>query len=217
MPVLTAVDPASVEGPLKTLFDQAERSLKHVPSMLRLMANSPPILEAYLHFNQAFHETKLSERLNILIAVTVAELSGCDYMLSRAMTLGRQRGVAEAALNEARLGEAAEASARAALRFAIAVVQERGRVHAATVDGLRQAGYDDQEIVEIIAAVGLNVFRNYFNLVAGTESDDLAGWPGDAVPAPGLSSCLTARFRRSSPPAPVKARDRIRVEAYPQA
>ncbi len=159
MAVLTAVDPDSVEGPLKTLFDQAERSLKHVPTMLRLMANSPPILEAYLHVNQAFHQTKLTARLNVLIAVTVAELSGCDYMLSRAKSLGRQRGVTEEELNEARRGEAAEAGARAVLRFAIAVIQERGRVPASAVDELRRAGYDDQEIVEVIAAVGLNVFR----------------------------------------------------------
>ncbi len=29
----------------------------------------------------------------------------------------------------------------------------------------------DEEIVEIVAAVALNVFRNYFNLIAGTEID----------------------------------------------
>ena len=32
-------------------------------------------------------------------------------------------------------------------------------------------GFSDEEIVEIIAHVGINVFTNYFNLVAGTEVD----------------------------------------------
>lgn len=36
---------------------------------------------------------------------------------------------------------------------------------------LREAGYGDAEIVEIVAQVALNVFENYFNTVAQTELD----------------------------------------------
>jgi alkylhydroperoxidase family enzyme len=36
---------------------------------------------------------------------------------------------------------------------------------------LREAGFDDAEITEIVADVALNIFTNYFNLVAGTEID----------------------------------------------
>lgn len=36
---------------------------------------------------------------------------------------------------------------------------------------LRDAGYGDAEIIEIVAQVGLNVFENYLNNIAHTELD----------------------------------------------
>ncbi len=36
---------------------------------------------------------------------------------------------------------------------------------------LRSAGFSDGEIAEIVAFVALNLYRNYFNLVAAPEID----------------------------------------------
>ena len=36
---------------------------------------------------------------------------------------------------------------------------------------IRIAGFGEEEIVEIVAHVALNIFTNYFNLVAQTEID----------------------------------------------
>jgi hypothetical protein len=36
---------------------------------------------------------------------------------------------------------------------------------------LMEAGFTDGEVAEIVAAVVLNIYRNYFNLVAGPELD----------------------------------------------
>jgi hypothetical protein len=36
---------------------------------------------------------------------------------------------------------------------------------------LREAGFSQQEIVEIVAHVSLNMFENYFNMVAKTDLD----------------------------------------------
>ena len=46
---------------------------------------------------------------------------------------------------------------------------------------IRQAGYGDAEIAEIVGHVALNVFTNYFNTVAQTDVD----FPktGKSVPA----------------------------------
>jgi alkylhydroperoxidase family enzyme len=50
-------------------------------------------------------------------------------------------------------------------------VRERGWVDGEDVSSLRQAGFEDGQIVEIIAVVMLNMFTNYFNHVAETEID----------------------------------------------
>jgi uncharacterized peroxidase-related enzyme len=171
MQTLKAVDPATASGETKELFDITEQRIKRIPNMIRLLANSPAILDLYLRFNTAFEKTSLSRKLLSLITIAVSELNGCDYTLSTAMAIGRKEGLGEEEFAAARRGEASDAKTNAALRFAAKVIQERGHIPATEVADLRKAGFNDAEIVEIIAAVALNMFRNYFNLVAGTEVD----------------------------------------------
>ena len=61
--------------------------------------------------------------------------------------------------------------ATAALRFARAVVAERGHVSAAEVEAVKAAGYTDAQVIEIVLHVALNTLTNYVNTVAGTEID----------------------------------------------
>jgi len=57
------------------------------------------------------------------------------------------------------------------LSFAKQLVQKRGEIEDEEVDELRQAGYTDGEIAEIVANVALSIFTNYFNHVAETQVD----------------------------------------------
>ena len=78
MQVLNPIDPGAATGSVKQSFDAVERRLKRVPNMLRLMANSPAILGAYLQFNEAFEHTRMTPKLRGLITVAVSELNGCE-------------------------------------------------------------------------------------------------------------------------------------------
>ena len=59
----------------------------------------------------------------------------------------------------------------AALKFAKAIVKERGAVSDQDFAKVRAAGYTDTEIMEIVASVALITCANYINLVAQTEID----------------------------------------------
>jgi AhpD family alkylhydroperoxidase len=171
MQTLKAVNPSEAREKARELLAAAEQRLQRSSNMMRVMANSAAILAAYLRFNAAFEDVKMTAKLRALITTAVAELNGCDYTLSVAMVLGRHVGLSEQELNAARQMQAGDPKAGAALHFAECLVQERGRVPAAEVETLRSFGFSDEEIVEIVALVCLNLFRNYLNLVAGTEID----------------------------------------------
>jgi uncharacterized peroxidase-related enzyme len=171
MQVLKAVDPKTATGKTKELFEAVKNALKRVPNMIRLMGNSPAILGAYLEFNRAFEETKMTPKLRGLITTTVSEINGCDYTLSIAFALGQREGLRQEELEAARRAEANDSRTATALRFAAKTVREGGHVSGSDVDELRKAGFTDEEVVEIIALIALNIFRNYFNLIAGTEVD----------------------------------------------
>ncbi len=76
---------------------------------------------------------------------------------------------AEIAAN--RMGSSNDPKADAAVRFAAKVAQARGHVSDADFDAVKQAGYSDAQIVEIVQHVALNVWTNYFNNVFQTEID----------------------------------------------
>ena len=168
---LKEIDPTDATGETKALYDRFQQGLGRVPTMVRLMAHSPAVLEAYLHFNQALERTTLTTRMRALISVTVAELNGCDYTLAVGTAIGRRSGIAEEELDAARHGLANDSKTADALGFATRIVRSNGRVPLAEIERLQRRGFTDEEIVDLVGLVGLNLFRNYFNLVLDTTID----------------------------------------------
>ena len=171
MSVLKPIEPSDATGVTKEIFDHLEKNMNRIPAMVRVMAHSPAIAETYMHFNQALAKSSLSPRTLALITVAIAEISGCDYTLSIGIALARRHGVEEPELAAARAGRAEDDKTARTLEFATSIVRRVGQVPHEDVERLRQSGFSDREIVDIIGAVGLNIFRNYFNLVVGTDID----------------------------------------------
>jgi alkylhydroperoxidase family enzyme len=59
----------------------------------------------------------------------------------------------------------------AALRFAREVVENRGHPSDESLEEAREAGYTDEQIIEMIATVVLSTFTNYMNDTIQTEVD----------------------------------------------
>lgn len=171
MPRLTAIDPASATGKAKELLDGVQATLGVTPNLMRTMANSPAVLEAYLSFNTALGRGRLSAKEREQIALAVAEANGCEYCLSAHTAIGKKVGLPESDLLASRLGTSPDFKVAAALKFAQAILSQRGQVTDEDVNRIRRAGLGDAEIAEIVANVALNVFTNYFNLVAETTVD----------------------------------------------
>ena len=106
------------------------------------------------------------------IALAVAQVNGCYYCLSAHSYLGlnlAKISPEEVALN--RKGESGDAKANAAVRFAAKVVRERGHITEADIKAVRDAGFSDGQIVEILAVTAENIFTNLLNVVAETDID----------------------------------------------
>jgi alkylhydroperoxidase family enzyme len=59
----------------------------------------------------------------------------------------------------------------AALRFAREVVETRGQPSDEALEEVRNAGYTDEQIIEMVATISLASFTNYMNDFMGTEVD----------------------------------------------
>ncbi|MET3614481.1 putative peroxidase-related enzyme [Rhizobium aquaticum] len=167
--------PATVaDAPEKSrpLLEAVSQQLGSVPNLFRLVATSPQALEGYLGLSGALGKGTLPAATRERIALAVAQVNGCDYCLSAHSFLGKNLAKlddAEIAAN--RRGMSNDAKADAAVRFAVNVAQTRGRITDGDFASVKNAGYTDAQIVEIVQHVALNVWTNYFNNVFQTEVD----------------------------------------------
>jgi len=165
--------PSRDEAPeaARPTLDAVHQQLGVVPNLFRLMANSPAALAGFMGLSGALRAA-LDVRTRERIALAVAQVNGCDYCLSAHTYLGlnlAKISPEEIALN--RKGASGDAKADAAVRFAAKVAEQRGHVADADIAAVRQAGYGNAEIVEIVALVAENVFTNFLNEVAKTDID----------------------------------------------
>lgn len=159
------------EPKAQELLGGVQQQMGIVPNLFKVMAHSPAVLDAYLKQSGALSTASLPLKLREQIAVTIAGANGCDYCASAHTAIGVGAGVSEAELAINLSGASSDEKTQAALAFARAVVHGRGWIEESALQSVRDAGYSEGEIVEIIALVGLNTFTNYLNHIAGTEID----------------------------------------------
>jgi len=180
MPRLKALETAEAEPKAKALLEGVQKKLGMTPNVMRTMANSPAVLEAYLGFGNALGKGTVQPKLREQIALTVGELNGCQYCLSAHSALGKMVGLGEEEIADSRRGVSPERKTEAVLQFARKIVTERGWVSDDDVAAVRAAGTSDAEIAEVVAHVAANTFSNYFNHVAETDVDfPQVAAPGD--------------------------------------
>lgn len=168
---ITPVDPVNTEAKAQELLAGVRKSLGVIPNLYRVLAQSPAALEGVLALGGALARGRIGPRLREQIALAVAEANGCEYCLSAHTALGKGLRLSEAELALARQGRASHPRDDAALRFVQRVVERRGHIEDADLAEVRRAGFDDGQIVEIVANAVLTVFTNYLNEVAETEID----------------------------------------------
>jgi uncharacterized peroxidase-related enzyme len=161
MPRIAPIEPADAAGKARQL----------TPNMMKTLANSPAALDGCLAFGSALAEGVLDARFREQIALAVAQANACEYCLSAHTALGTLAGLRTEEILASRESRSADARQDAGLRFVQALIVNRGDVSDAELKRVRAAGFSDAEITEIVANVALNVFTNYFNLVARTVID----------------------------------------------
>ena len=165
------IDLDQAEGKAKALLENVSKALGMVPNLMRTLAHSAAALEAYLGFGKALHGGLLSAVLREQIALTVANANACEYCASAHAALGKRFGLDATELKRNLQALSSDPKVEAALQFVRAVVVRQGWVTDDELQRVRQAGFSDGEINEIIATTAITIFSTYFNHVAETEVD----------------------------------------------
>jgi uncharacterized peroxidase-related enzyme len=168
---LSLLTAANAPARSQLLLDQIHGAFGATPNMFKAVAHSPAALQSMWGSFAALGQGALDARLGEKIAVAVADRNACEYCLAAHTALGRKAGATADEMTAAQMGESSDPPTAAALRFALKLVNERGQVSDTDVQALRQAGFSDEAVVEILAHVALNLFTNYVNVAFAVPVD----------------------------------------------
>jgi uncharacterized peroxidase-related enzyme len=168
---ISTLDISTAPAGSKPLLEAVQKKLGMVPNLFKTFAHSPAVLQYYLSGSEALSGGHLTPALREQIALATAGTNDCDYCASAHTLMGKGAGVAPTELSSNLEGRSENAKTQAALTFSKAIVDGRGRVSDAQLQAVRDEGFTDADVVEIIANVAANIFTNYFNHIASTDID----------------------------------------------
>ena len=155
----------------KALLDAIQSKLGMVPNFLAILAHSPDALKAFLGLHGIAESGSLDPQTRERIALAVAQGNSCEYCVSAHTAIGRKAGLTGSEIEANRAGMSQDAKAAAAVTFAKALNEHLGEVTQAEFDAVREAGYGDAEIVEIITHVGMNILTNLIGKASRVDID----------------------------------------------
>lgn len=168
---LQSVNPELAQGRTKELLDTVQQAFGVIPNTAKVMANSPAVVDSFLAFSTAMGGARIGTKLHNQVKLTTSETNSCDYCTSILSAVAPSAGLSAADILAGRTGNSEDRRTKAALAFANDVLESRGKVSNRQLAAVREAGFVDAEIVEIVASVVLGCFTNFLNNVADTKLD----------------------------------------------
>ena len=161
----------------QAVYDKLEKSLGMVPNIYATFAHSDSALGDYLAFEN--RRSSLRPREREVVNLVVSQINGCAYCLAAHTVVGQKVGFTADQVLEVRSGRATfDEKLDALAQFTHAVVDNRGKVSDHQTATLLDAGYTEENVIDIVMAVSGITTTNYLHNI--TEV------PVDFPPAPAL-------------------------------
>jgi uncharacterized peroxidase-related enzyme len=170
----------------KQLLATAEKRNGFLPNLLRILANAPTALEAYLTVSGVNARTSLSVAERETVQITAAATHGCAFCVAgHTAAAYKQAGLDKETVEALRnLGHVPNVRLEAVARFTKAVISARGAVSDADLGAFQAAGYSDQAALEVVLGISLATLCNFANnLGAAPLNPQLEPYRWDGVRA----------------------------------
>src|SRR4051812_13516604 len=181
MPRTIALKPEQVPAESKQTLDAFTKNIGFTPNMMAAFAQSPIAFNAWATLLGSLSKA-LDVKTRDSIGLAVSEVNGCDYCLAvHSFTAEHMAKMSADDIILARKGRASDPKRDAAVQFARKVIKTRGQVSDADVKAVRDIGYTDANIMEIVALVAMYSLTNFFNNVLDPEKDFPAVAPAGSI------------------------------------
>ena len=160
------------EGARATLETNKSR-YGFVPNLWGALAEAPAALDAYVALAGFFDKTSLTpvERQVVLLAVSAA--NGCTYCVAAHSTVAARHKVPADVIDALRDGRPiADARLQALRTFVEVLIDKRGWASVADVPAVIAAGFNRQQVLEVVLGLTFKTLSNYTNHLVDTPLDE---------------------------------------------
>lgn len=171
---LPSVNPDQADPLAMNRLEESLNKLGFIPNMYAVMANSPGLLDTYIHGYDRFRSlsgfTPVEQEVVLL---TISRENGCSYCVAaHSFVADAMSGVPMAVTNAIRDGSVIPDGKLAALHhFTRTMVVKRGLPGRADVEAFLAAGYSERQILEVVLAISVKILSNYANHLFHTPVD----------------------------------------------
>lgn len=172
MPKFTVHNLDSAPDQATSLLKDSQASFGMIPNLHGVMAEAPTVLDAYKKLHELALATSFNNEEKTVIWQTINIEHQCHYCVPAHSAIARAMRVPEQIDNALREKADLPNTKLNALRsFTLAVIRNRGKVEKEINDFI-QAGYNNQNALEVILFVSQKVMSNYINHFANTPVDE---------------------------------------------
>lgn len=169
-PVLTADDAPDAS---RETMRAVEAAFGFLPNLHGVLAHSPTLLKSYAAVTQAFGESSFDAVEQQVVLLSVSFENECTYCVAAHSTVADMVGMDASTLDAIRAGgDLPESKLSALAALTREVVASRGYPSDETLRAFREAGYRPEQVLDVIAGIGLKTMSNYTNHLAHTPVDE---------------------------------------------
>lgn len=171
---LPALSPTQAISPARERLEEAKTRLGFIPNMYGAMANSPGLLDTYVHgYNLFRSQSGFTPAEQEVVFLAISRENGCTYCVAaHSFIADKMSGVPAAVTDAIRDGKPIPDAKLAKLHdFARLMVQRRGLPRVEDVNEFLAAGYSEKQVLEIVLALAVKTLSNYANHMFHTPVD----------------------------------------------
>jgi alkylhydroperoxidase family enzyme len=156
----------------KALLDQSLKDFGMIPNLHAVMAESPGVLKSYKFLHQQFQESNFNADEITVIWQTINVEHECHYCVAAHTGIANIMKV-DAAITDAlrQRSEMPTSKLQVLHKTTLELVRERGYLSESSQAAFFEAGYDNQQLLDIVLGISQKVLSNYINHLAVTPVD----------------------------------------------
>ena len=153
------------------VFDHMQSAFGMTPNLYATIGYSENALTAYLAFQQAQAKGSFTTKQREAVFLAVSQPNDCQYCLAAHTTMGKANGFTEAETVQLRAGTHPDQRLNPLTQLAASITRTHGHPAAQLLEDFFALGYEEKELIDLIALVADKTFANYVHNITEIPVD----------------------------------------------